>query len=140
MASYAPLFAREGHTQWPVQLIWFDGRKSWVTPNYYVQQMFSTNRPDVELPVEVTGSKKVFACAGTCGGETIVKIVNTDESPCTVKLNLKGSAKVTTLAGGMEDINWSEREMVRPVSSERTLDGPFGVPALSVTVLRVSTP
>ena len=140
MASYAPLFAREGHTQWPVQLIWFDGRKSWVTPNYYVQQMFSTNRPDVELPVEVSGSKKVFACAGTCGGETIVKIVNTDETPCTVKLNLKGTAKVTTLAGGMEDINWSEREMVRPVSSERALDGPFDVPALSVTVLRVTTP
>ena len=140
MASYAPLFAREGHTQWSVQMIWFDGRKSWVTPNYYVQQMFSTNRPDVELPVAVSGSKKVFACAGTCAGETIVKIVNTDETPRTVVLNLKGTAKVTTLAGGMEDINGSEREMVRPVSSERTLDGPLDVPALSVTVLRVTTP
>lgn len=41
LASYAPLFARLGFTQWAPDMIWFDGETSYATPNYYVQKMFS---------------------------------------------------------------------------------------------------
>ena len=41
LASYAPLFARLGFTQWAPDMIWFDGETSYATPNFYVQKMFS---------------------------------------------------------------------------------------------------
>ncbi|HEY3863815.1 MAG TPA: alpha-L-arabinofuranosidase C-terminal domain-containing protein [Verrucomicrobiae bacterium] len=53
MASYAPLFAREGHVQWRPDLIWFDNTRVLLTPNYYAQALFSQNRPDEVLPTEV---------------------------------------------------------------------------------------
>ena len=138
MASYAPLFAREGHTQWAPDLIWYNGTESWATPNYYVQQMFSLNRPDVELPVKVTGGDLFFACAGRRGSETIVKLVNAAEEQRTVTLPLKGRAKTTTLAGGKTDVNARGTEKVAPVVAELALDGSVTVPACSVTVLVVA--
>ena len=56
MASYAPLFAHVDAWQWTPNLIWFDNLRSFGTPNYYVQQLFSRNRGDVVLPVELTGA------------------------------------------------------------------------------------
>lgn len=43
MASYAPLFARVNYTQWSPDMIWFDGKSSYVTPDYYTQYMYSNN-------------------------------------------------------------------------------------------------
>ncbi len=138
MASYAPLFAREGHYQWSPDLIWFNGTESWVTPNYYVQQMFSLNRPDIELPVKVSGGDLFFACAGRRGSETIVKLVNAAEEQRTVALPFKGRAKATTLAGGKTDVNARGTEKIAPVVTELALDGSVTVPACSVTVLVVA--
>ncbi|MCX8108758.1 MAG: alpha-N-arabinofuranosidase, partial [Verrucomicrobiae bacterium] len=53
MASYAPLFANANHVQWRPNLIWFNNTNSYGTPSYYVQAMYSANRPDVVLPVKV---------------------------------------------------------------------------------------
>ena len=140
MTSYAPLFARLGHTQWSPNLIWYDGVKTWATPNYYVQQMFSTNRPDRELPVTLSDENRFYACAGTtAGGETIVKLVNALEEPREVTLNLKGSASVITLAGKKLDDNTVERPLVvKPVTNRCELNGTYTVPACSVVVLRVA--
>lgn len=54
LTAYAPLFARAGHTQWEPDLIWFDATRVYGTPSYYVQQLYSRNRPDAALPVRVT--------------------------------------------------------------------------------------
>jgi alpha-L-arabinofuranosidase len=50
MASYAPLFANEEAWQWTPDLIWTNSLQVLPTPNYYVQQLFTTNRGDVVLP------------------------------------------------------------------------------------------
>ncbi len=55
MSSYAPLLARADAYQWAPDLIWFDNTRVFGTPSYYVQLMYSQNRPDVLLPVEVKG-------------------------------------------------------------------------------------
>jgi alpha-L-arabinofuranosidase len=55
MSSYAPLLARSDAYQWAPNLIWFDNTRTFGTPSYYVQLMYSQNRPDVLLPVEVKG-------------------------------------------------------------------------------------
>lgn len=39
--------------QWKPNLIWFDNLRSYGTPSYYVQQLFSSNRGDVVLPVKL---------------------------------------------------------------------------------------
>lgn len=49
LASYAPLFARIGYSQWSPDMIWFDGSASYVTPSYYVQKMYAENMGDVTL-------------------------------------------------------------------------------------------
>lgn len=57
MTCYAPLFAKYGSTQWTkADLIWFDNKSLVKTPNYYVQQLFSTSKGDVYLDnsVEMT--------------------------------------------------------------------------------------
>lgn len=41
LASYAPLFARIGYTQWSPDMIWFNAEKAYGTPSYYVQSMYS---------------------------------------------------------------------------------------------------
>ena len=140
MASYAPLFARLGHDQWSPNLIWFDLEKSYATPNYYVQQLFATNRPDIELPVKLSDGAEadgIFVCAGASGGETVVKIVNAADAPREVTMNLAGAASVVTLSGEKNDVNTIEREKVVPVAGKLAFDGKIAVPAHSLTVLRV---
>lgn len=139
MASYAPLFARVGHNQWHPNLIWFDGKSVCRTPNYYVQQMFSLNRPTRTIPVEVTGSEKVYASAGVDekSGTTIVKLVNATDKSVTAKTGLSGKATVTTLAGEAKAENTLHGETVVPVTTEAVLDGTIILPPLSLTVIKL---
>lgn len=54
MASYAPMFAKYGNTQWmAANMIWFNDDDYVLTPNYYVQSLFSNNRGDYSLPTDV---------------------------------------------------------------------------------------
>lgn len=55
LASYAPLLSNESHVQWSPDAIWFDNDESWLTPNYWVQQMFSANQGDQLVPSAYTG-------------------------------------------------------------------------------------
>jgi len=52
-SSYAPLLAKQGHTQWRPDLIYFDNTSITPSANYYVQQMFSLNSGSVYLPTAV---------------------------------------------------------------------------------------
>lgn len=50
MASYAPMFAKYGNTQWSAaDMIWFSNSDMVMTPNYYVQKLFGTNTGDYSL-------------------------------------------------------------------------------------------
>ena len=54
MASYAPMFAKYGNTQWSAaDMIWFNNSDYVLTPNYYVQSLFSNNQGNYSLPTEV---------------------------------------------------------------------------------------
>jgi alpha-N-arabinofuranosidase len=54
MNCYAPLFVNvnPGARQWAVNLIGYDVLRSFGSPSYYVQRMFSNNRGDVVLPAK----------------------------------------------------------------------------------------
>jgi len=115
MASYAPLFAHEERWQWRPNLIWFDNLRVYGTPNYYVQQLFSRNRGDRILPVELggipqaaNGQPRFYASAtqDDAAGEVIVKLVNATEQPVDADVAVAGvrdigrRMKVTQLAHG----------------------------------------
>lgn len=53
MISYAPLFGKEGASQWQPNLIWFDNKSSYATPNYYVIKMLNENRGKYILPMNL---------------------------------------------------------------------------------------
>ncbi len=61
MSSYAPLFAKAGAVQWAPDLIWFDNTHAYGSPSYYVQALFTKNRPDVALPTVVESADSVPA-------------------------------------------------------------------------------
>src|SRR5690606_21490235 len=68
LTSYAPLFAHVEGWQWTPDLIWFDNLNAYGTPNYYVQQLFSTNKGTHLLPLvmankPVTGQSNLYASA-----------------------------------------------------------------------------
>lgn len=84
LTSYAPLMAHKEGWQWTPDLIWFDNLKSYGTPNYYVQKLFSLNKGTHVVPVTLngqalTGQNDLYATASLDKktGEIIVKIVNT---------------------------------------------------------------
>ena len=58
MASYAPLFVNVSDRKWNPDAIPFDTLRSFGTPSYWVQQMFSANRGDVTLQGSVSKLKE----------------------------------------------------------------------------------
>ncbi|HZJ45960.1 MAG TPA: alpha-L-arabinofuranosidase C-terminal domain-containing protein [Pyrinomonadaceae bacterium] len=99
MASYAPLFAHVEGWQWTPDLIWFDNLRSYGTPNYYVQKLFSTNKGTHILPVLLNGSPRnaqdsLYASAAIerRAGQVILKLVNASAGPKDVRINLSGAA------------------------------------------------
>src|SRR5690349_20718134 len=101
MASYAPLFGHVEAWQWSPNLIWFDNLRSFGTPSYYVQKLFSANRGTNVLPVLLDGSPKnaqngLYASASLDKrtGDLILKLVNSTASAKEVSINLAGAGKV----------------------------------------------
>lgn len=73
MASYAPLFANVNYKRWNPDLINFDSARVFGTPSYYVQKLFSENRGDVVLPVDLQAPVvDAGPTSGAIGGGTWV--------------------------------------------------------------------
>jgi len=79
MASYAPLFVNVNHRHWNPDLINFDSSRVYGLPSYFVQKMFSENRGDVVLPLDVqapdltSGPKGGAVGVGTWGTQAEFK-------------------------------------------------------------------
>ncbi len=156
MASYAPLFGQVEGWQWRPNLIWCDSLRSYGTPNYYVQQLFSRNRGDRVLPVQLGGAlpteqehPRFYATAARDenAGEIILKVVNASARPVEASLNLSGVTKpgrkatATLLTGALADENSFESpKKVAPVTTPLSVTAPqfdYAFKPYSMTVLRV---
>ena len=70
IASYAPLFAKDGSTQWTPDMIWFNNSQVYGSPDYYVQKMFMTHKSDKTVKSTITQAKtsvKKDGIGGTVG-------------------------------------------------------------------------
>lgn len=100
MCSYAPLFAHAEGWQWTPDLIWYDNLRSYGTPNYYVQKLFSNNKGTHVLSTlsngkVVTGENGIYASSvwDKNTKEIIVKIVNSTKQVQQSTIQLAGSKK-----------------------------------------------
>jgi alpha-L-arabinofuranosidase len=155
MCSYAPLFAHVDAWQWRPDLIWFDNLYSMATPNFYVQQLFSTNKgTDVVKVLEndaaVAGKDNLYASAviDKKTGELIIKMVNSLSVAQLVELKIAGikplkkNAVIQVLAADdLKSCNkLSEPEKLRPVQSGLSLKDNKLIQSLlpfSVTVFKI---
>jgi alpha-N-arabinofuranosidase len=156
MSSYAPLVGHLEAWQWTPNMIWFDNLRSYGTPNYYVQKMFSVNRGTRILPVLVNGSAKngqaeLFTSASLDegAGEVILKVVNPSSAPKDVRINLAGAKQISKVGKAFvienSDLK-AENSLDNPTKVapvERKLDVPareftYTMSPQSFTVMRVS--
>ncbi len=133
MASYAPLFARLGYTQWSPDMIWFDGKSAYATANYYVQQLYSLYTGNYSLKMKIEGSDKVYASATEREGLTYVKVVNAGGEELNAEIDgdfdFGGMTRIIRMEGGLGDYNTIDNPgKIVPVevapASERSLTLP----------------
>lgn len=155
MASYAPLFGHVDAWQWKPDLIWFDNLRSYGTPSYYVQKVFSVNKGQTILPVLINNSPKnaqdnlySSAALNPTTGELILKIVNSAPSQRTIRIELNGSqnsgksAHVIELSNADLKAENSLAEPTKVVPQERefniqTNNFDYPLAPSSLTVLRI---
>lgn len=153
MASYAPLLAKKDFTQWTTDMIFFDNTKICLTPNYYVQKMFSANQGDYYFGNVISKNEKDSALAASCvrdskSGDVMLKMVNYSNVAKQMKINLSNfkslasSAEQTVLTGDAEAENTLENmNKVAPVKSTVKVKKAFeySAPPMSLTVIRIKT-
>jgi alpha-L-arabinofuranosidase len=149
-ASYAPLLARHGHTQWTPDLIYFTGTEVLPTLNYHVQRMFGLNSGDSWLTTTVSppaGAAHFAASAvrDSKTGDLILKFVNGENTARPLHIDLVGAknlpaAAVKTVLAAL-DANTIDAHAVQPKSFPITVGSVFDdeASANSLTVIRIKT-
>ncbi|WP_378103319.1 alpha-L-arabinofuranosidase C-terminal domain-containing protein [Chryseobacterium sp. sg2396] len=154
MTSYAPLFAHADGWQWTPDLIWFNNLKSYATPNYYVQKLFSNNKGTEVLKITdhrkpVTGQDQLYATAvkDAKTKETIIKIVNTDAKSKSITINPenislgKKLTKITLTAPQLSTENSFENEPIQPKEEMSVVKKgklTIEIPAQSLVILKIN--
>ena len=151
MSSYAPLLAKEGHTQWNPDMIYFNNTEVKPTPNYYVQMMAGQNAGDEYVYAESKFTAKGRETADAAlrvshsvtldkeTGDLIIKLVNALPQSTVMPLTVNGGgawkrATVTTLTGHSA----TDREVAAPVTEEMsTVPASVILPPYSYRVLRL---
>jgi len=154
LTSYAPLMAHEDAWQWTPDMIWFNNLESYGSANYYVQQLFSTNKGTDLLNITkdgkaLTGQNNLYASAvkDANSKEIIVKLVNTAASAQDVSFDLKGAklgskGTITRLSSpNTQDENtFADPKKITPKQTEYKItkgNQQLSLPAYSVTVLKL---
>jgi alpha-N-arabinofuranosidase len=149
MASYAPLLAHVDAWQWTPDLIWFDNLRSYGTPNYYVQQIFSRNVGTRVLPASVQAGEGLYSVASLDERthEMVVTVVNTTAKQRAADIKFDGMApaatvQVTTLESAdlKAENSFDQPTAVAPVTTTidvKAADISVQLPAQSVTVYRI---
>ena len=149
MTSYAPLLAKEGHTQWSPDLIYFNNSEVKPTVGYYTQQLFGQNAGNHYIPSTVILDNERDAVQKRIGmsvvkddisGDYIVKLVNLLPVEVKTKINmedislLRPIATKTVLKGAPTD------KEAKPLTETFDVNGEnidYTMPAYSFSVIRI---
>ncbi|MCR4031926.1 MULTISPECIES: alpha-L-arabinofuranosidase C-terminal domain-containing protein [Flavobacterium] len=149
MASYAPLLAREKHTQWNPDLIYFNGDEIKPTVNYFVQKLYGQNPGNhyIESVVklsdpndEVQKRVAISVVKDEASGDLILKLVNAlpvSVEPTIDFADLSTTANVTyTVLSGNPELTTA-----RPVTQKLSVAEAFSkeLPPYTFVVMRIKT-
>ncbi|MBR0244376.1 MAG: carbohydrate binding domain-containing protein [Bacteroidaceae bacterium] len=147
MSSYAPLLAKNRHTQWNPDLIYFDNTQVYPTVDYFVQKMCGQSQGNQYLPStlqfdlgpDANRRLAVSTVRDTATGKTYVKLVNLLPEPVEFTLDFQGvdipqgtEAGMTVLSG-----EWNSQD-ARPGDSLKFLlkaQAPVTIPAYAFAVI-----
>lgn len=152
MSSYAPLLAKDNHTQWRPDLIYFSNTDVRPTTDYETMRLYGENSGDEYLETDLTidsDNEKVTARVGVSvvrdvkNGGIIVKLVNmlpveTDMEIDLRKLYPEGQGAVNSVRTVMSGSPADEKASVK--TDRVSLGSPFfniPLPAYSFTVMRL---
>ena len=147
MQSYAPLLVNvsPGARQWRPNLIGYDALHSFGSPSYYAIKMFANNVGD-EIPATTFDDSGLYdsVTEDSQSGTIIIKLVNAQSSPQTLKLNiagvpLKSEGTATTLCAAPDMTNSIDNptNVIPAVSRLANVQNQFDytVPASSIVIL-----
>ena len=153
MSSYAPLLAKEGHTNWNPDLIYFNNKEVKPTANYYVQRAFGQNNGDeyIYADLQVNGGNDIreridhSVVKDSKTGDIIIKVVSLLPKASTLKIQLgeealKGYSSQATLSVlSKESAPDRQREWDKNTTRSIQISGEFtlDVPQYSVSVIRI---
>ena len=148
MCSYAPLLAKEGHTNWNPDLIYFNNTEVKPTVGYYVQQLFGVHSGDryltSRLNVHLSDAKARARLGASVvrdsrSSDLIVKLVNLLPVAATLTLQADGlaaygpTAQKITLSGQPDDRTARPTESDIEIGNGSVLE----LPPYSFTVIRL---
>lgn len=100
MAAYAPTFAKIKSNSWDVNMIWFDSHDVVLTPNYFIQMLYSNNLGSQYINAEFSGSDDISDLYQSV-------TVDSDKQVIYVKLVNSGSKRnVNINVSGFDNINY----------------------------------
>jgi len=152
LASYAPLLARRGHTQWTPDMIYFTGTAVHPSLNYTVQKLFAQHRGDASVPVALEAASQntrlaASAVRDSVFGDLILKIVNGEDTAQTLALRFAGGTKLPATAEctvfGNPSAEAINTDGAPPAATPRTAAIPVSesfdylAPANSLSILRL---
>lgn len=150
MTSYAPLLAKDKHTQWNPNLIYFNNTEVRPTVGYEVQKLYGQNAGDQYIPSEISLSNNqenvknriaISVVRDSKSNDLIVKLVNLLPVAVNASVDLKNAnlgnkeAVKTVLKGDPADRN------AKPVVTSSAISELMNaeLPAYSFTVYRIKT-
>lgn len=152
MSSYAPLLAKDNHTQWRPDLIYFNNTEVRPTTDYHTMRLYGENAGDsyMESTLEVeTDNDKAAARVGSSivkdkeTGDIIVKLVNMLPVETTMEIDLRelfpaGHGALNTVRTVMSGQPSEEKASIK--TDKVMIDSPFfNIPLVpySFTVIRI---
>jgi len=153
MSSYAPLLAKEGHTSWNPDLIYFNNKEVKPTANYYVQRAFGQNSGDeyIYANLQVNGGNDIrermdySVVKDSQTGDLIIKVVSLLPKASSIKIQLGEEAlqgySTTADLTVLSKENEPDRQREWDVNTTRTLtigsEFTLDVPNYSVSIIRI---
>ncbi|PYU64782.1 MAG: alpha-N-arabinofuranosidase, partial [Acidobacteria bacterium] len=152
MASYAPLFVNvdPGGMQWESDLIGYDAMRSYGSPSYYAQAMFSTHLGDeiLDSKLESDGPKLFYSVTeDTKKSRIYVKLVNAKSKAQSIHFKFEGPALantgrlITLRANSTQATNTiDEPRRIVPIESNLTNIGSeldYTLPPYSIQVIQL---
>ncbi len=148
MTSFAPLLAKEGHTQWNPDLIYFNNTEVKPTVDYYIQKLYGQNSGNEYIPSliklsnnreDVTKRVSVSVVKDTQSNDVIIKLVNM--LPVEVDSKMDLTAYITDNVQGELHVLTGDpaSKDAKPEMSEITLmsNTKYTMPAYSFTLIRI---